>query len=101
MLTKLAEHQRNAGFFIYLNLSSFLPPASSTPVGALASARTYNDHQATEQELALAQRFLDAGVVLHPGEEHGKHIGWFRMVYTQPEDILSVALDRMFKALAD
>ncbi|KAJ5303505.1 hypothetical protein N7476_010304 [Penicillium atrosanguineum] len=54
----------NAGFFIYVDLSPFLPDGDFI----------------REQEFALAERFLDAGVFLHPGEEHGKDAGWFRLL---------------------
>lgn len=47
-----------------------------------------------EKEIALAQRFLDAGVFLHPGEEHSQEAGWFRLVFTQEEETLREGLRR-------
>lgn len=47
-----------------------------------------------EREFALAQKFLDAGVFLHPGEEHGKWPGWFRLVYSHEEEVLQEGLKR-------
>ena len=47
-----------------------------------------------EREFALAQKFLDAGVFLHPGEEHNKHPGWFRLVHAHHEDVLREGLRR-------
>jgi hypothetical protein len=70
---------RNAGFFIYIDLSPYLPDP---------------DRPAREREFVLAQRFLDAGVFLHPGEEHGKVAGWFRLVFAHEEGVLRVGLAR-------
>lgn len=70
---------RNAGFFVYINLSPFLSNDGS-PI--------------QEQEFALAQKFFDAGVFLHPGEEHGKDPGWFRLVFSHDEGTTREGLKR-------
>lgn len=88
---------RSGGFFVYIDLSRFLPSGEDEHPPPLS--RTYNSRQATEREFALARKLLDAGVVLHPGEEHGKHIGWFRLVFSQDEDTLREGLARLLKAL--
>lgn len=59
----------NAGLFLWIDLSSYLPPESS----GLSKS---------EREFALAQKLLDGGVFLHPGEEHALEAGWYRVVYT-------------------
>ena len=65
----------NAGFFVYADLSPYLM-------------------QDTEDaEFNLAQRFLDAGVFLHPKEEHGER-GWFRMIFTQDRSTIVEGLRR-------
>ncbi|KAJ5840763.1 uncharacterized protein N7525_005951 [Penicillium rubens] len=70
----------NAGFFVYIDLSPYLPPDGTiTP---------------RNREFALAQRLVDAGVFLHPGEEHSRSIGWFRLVFSQEEDTLKEGLNR-------
>ncbi|KAG2418071.1 hypothetical protein HFD88_001171 [Aspergillus terreus] len=74
----------NAGFFIYVDLSPYLPEGTQT---------------AQEKEFALAQRFLDAGVFLHPGEEHSKTPGWFRMVFSQDEEVLEEGLRRIISVV--
>ncbi|KAL1859987.1 hypothetical protein Plec18170_001936 [Paecilomyces lecythidis] len=72
----------NAGFFIYIDLSPYLPPESP-------------EHPSQqEREFALAQRLLEGGVFLHPGEEHATSPGLFRLVFTQDEDILREGLRR-------
>ncbi|CAF3506030.1 unnamed protein product [Fusarium graminearum] len=58
----------NAGFFVWIDLSPYLP---SELDGEL------------NQEFALAKRLREAGVFLHPREEHSLEPGWFRIVYTQ------------------
>ncbi|KAJ5086906.1 hypothetical protein NUU61_008213 [Penicillium alfredii] len=69
----------NAGFFIYIDLSPYLPnPGAPT----------------REREFALAQNLVDAGVFLHPGEEHSKDAGWFRLVFSQEEAVLREGLRR-------
>ncbi|KAG0159748.1 hypothetical protein PDIDSM_7272 [Penicillium digitatum] len=70
----------NAGFFVYIDLSPYLPADSAL------SPRN--------REFALAQRLVDAGVFLHPGEEHSMEIGWFRLVFSQEEDTLKEGLNR-------
>ncbi|KKA23054.1 1-aminocyclopropane-1-carboxylate deaminase [Rasamsonia emersonii CBS 393.64] len=94
----------NAGFFIYIDLSPYLPSSYSEEEEPLStttstSSRQPTDQQATKAEFALAQRLLDAGVFLHPGEEHGPKRGWFRLVFSQEEDVLRKGLNRMIKAL--
>ncbi|KAI1074604.1 1-aminocyclopropane-1-carboxylate synthase [Whalleya microplaca] len=70
----------NAGFFIYIDLSPYLNTDASMP------------------DFELAQRLLDAGIFLHPMEEHGR-TGWFRFVYTQDPRIVDEGLRRMKKCL--
>lgn len=74
----LLSNFRNAGFFVYVDLSPFLPDGVSI----------------REREFALAQKLVDAGVFLHPGEEHGKDAGWFRLVFSQDESALKEGLNR-------
>lgn len=54
----------NAGFFVYIDLSPFLP-----------------DHRVPEFQ--LAEMLQKAGVFLHPCEEHAPQPGWFRLVFSQ------------------
>ncbi|KAF2184037.1 PLP-dependent transferase [Zopfia rhizophila CBS 207.26] len=72
----------NAGFFIWIDLSPYLPPGSETK-------------SPEEREFALAQKLVDAGVFLHPGEEHSLMPGWFRLVYTQERRIVEKGLERL------
>lgn len=65
----------NAGFFVYVDLSPYLP-------GGVDDA-----------EFELSQKLLDGGIFLHPKEEHGEK-GWYRMVYTQDPRTVAEGLNR-------
>ncbi|KAL2811087.1 pyridoxal phosphate-dependent transferase [Aspergillus granulosus] len=75
----------NAGFFVYVDLSPYLPNDDTL--------------QPQEREFALAQKLLDNGLFLHPGEEHCKYLGWFRLVYSHDEHVLREGLRRLVKTL--
>ncbi|KAJ5942018.1 hypothetical protein N7516_002186 [Penicillium verrucosum] len=75
----------NAGFFVYIDLSPYLPAD-----GVLSPQN---------REFALAQRLVDAGVFLHPGEEHSRNVGWFRLVFSQEEETLKEGLNRLLGVL--
>ncbi|EYE91065.1 pyridoxal phosphate-dependent aminotransferase [Aspergillus ruber CBS 135680] len=84
----------NAGFFIYIDLSPYLAllPDIINGINGISKAEsTY--------EYALAQKFLDAGIFLHPGEEHGKKPGWFRLVFSHEEEVLEEGLRRFVGVL--
>jgi len=84
---------RNAGFFIYIDLSQYLAllPDTTTANGSNSIPKA---EAGSNREFALAERFLDAGVFLHPGEEHGKKPGWFRLVFSHEEEVLKEGLRR-------
>lgn len=65
----------NAGFFVYIDLSPFLP-----------------DHRVPEFE--LADKLQKAGVFLHPCEEHSPKPGWFRLVFTQDPRLVTEGIRR-------
>ncbi|UQC81736.1 1-aminocyclopropane-1-carboxylate synthase [Colletotrichum lupini] len=77
--------EANAGLFVYIDLSPWLPPPWEE--GEYESDR--------DREFALAERFVERGVFLHPGEEHCLAPGWFRLVYTQEENIVAEGLKRI------
>ena len=67
----------NAGFFLWIDLSEYLQPDDGTK-GAF------------ERECMLAQRFVDGGVFLQPGEEHSVRPGWWRIVFTMERGVAVV-----------
>lgn len=62
---------RNAGFFLYVDLSPYLPASKSN-----------GPSDEREREFELAQKLLDGGVGLHPCEEHNGTAGHFRLVFS-------------------
>jgi len=60
----------NAGFFVYVDLSPWLP------------AKTSKLQVNRDSEYALAQKLLDGGVGIHPGEENCEKLGQFRLVFS-------------------
>ena len=76
------DQSRNAGLFLYIDLSPWLP------------TKSHNEQSYYEREFALAQRLLDAGVGVHPCEEHGEIPGHFRLVFSQDRDTLAEGLRR-------
>ncbi|KAH7161338.1 pyridoxal phosphate-dependent transferase [Dactylonectria macrodidyma] len=75
----------NAGFFVWIDLSPYLP----TDLAGEANA-----------EFALARKLVDAGVFLHPREEHSLTPGWFRLVYTQDPATVTEGLRRIKVAIS-
>ncbi|KND89876.1 1-aminocyclopropane-1-carboxylate synthase-like protein 1 [Tolypocladium ophioglossoides CBS 100239] len=75
----------NAGFFAWIDLSPFLPEDLDGEPNA---------------EFALAKKLRNAGVFLHPREEHSLKPGWFRMVYTQDPEIVTEGIKRIKKAIS-
>ncbi|KAG4443653.1 hypothetical protein IFR05_000839 [Cadophora sp. M221] len=77
----------NAGFFLYIDLSPWLP------------AKSNNEQPDSEREFSLAQKLLDTGVGVHPCEEHGEIPGHFRLVFSQDRDTLTEGLERLVNTL--
>lgn len=69
------------GFVLYLDLTPWLT----------AVASEFGPHA---QEYALAQKLLDGGVGLHPGEEHFERQGHFPMVFSCSRLVLEEGLCR-------
>ena len=67
----------NAGFFLWIDLSPYLSNQERNP------------------EFALAKKLEEAGVFLHPQEEHSLKPGWFRLVYTQKPETVTEGIKRL------
>ncbi|EZF23621.1 hypothetical protein H112_03701 [Trichophyton rubrum D6] len=78
----------NAGCFVWLDLSKYLPPSTSS------QPLTQKD-----KEFALAERFSEGGLFLHPSEENGMEPGWFRLVYTNEEELIVEGIRRLNRIL--
>ncbi|OBT68851.1 hypothetical protein VE03_02044 [Pseudogymnoascus sp. 23342-1-I1] len=58
-----------AGFFLWMDLSRFLPPADGGQTD-------------TEREKNLTDRLLEGGVFLNAGAEWAERPGWFRLIFS-------------------
>lgn len=73
----------NAGYFLWIDLSPYLPPATKEDAGPMTHERV------------LAQRLLDAGIYLSSGEKFASEdAGWFRVVFTHEKAKLAEGLRR-------
>ncbi|KAH6692515.1 1-aminocyclopropane-1-carboxylate synthase [Plectosphaerella plurivora] len=76
----------NAGFFVFVNLEPWLPPAVE---GLSQQAR----------EFRLAEELVKGGIFLHPGEEHALEPGRFRLVYTANRQAVDEGFRRLMRTL--
>ena len=74
-------------FFVWMNLNPWLPP-ERTRLGG------------DTREQMLAQKFVNNGVFLQPGEEHGRE-GWFRLVFSLDKGLVEEGLRRIEKTLKE
>lgn len=73
----------NAGYFLWIDLSPYLPPTTTEDAGPMM------------QERVLAQRLIDAGIYLATGEKFASEDpGWFRVVFTHEKAKLEEGLRR-------
>jgi 1-aminocyclopropane-1-carboxylate synthase len=79
-ILRLTRKLRNAGLFLFIDLRPWL--------------RHSEKKGPNESENELAQRLLDAGVGVHPCEEHFEKPGYFRLVFSQEKHILEEGLRR-------
>ncbi|CRK48741.1 hypothetical protein BN1723_008188 [Verticillium longisporum] len=75
--------EANAGYFVLIDLAPWLPP----------EGKVYDTTQ--QREFALAEKLVEGGVFLHPGEEHALEAGKFRLVYTQQRPVITEGLKRL------
>ena len=77
----------NAGFFLWIDLSPFLPSGSSFRTG-------------WERERALSKQLLDNKVYLTEGEGlSAASPGFFRVIFSQDIQVLQLGLGRVFEAI--
>ncbi|KFZ19091.1 hypothetical protein V502_03817 [Pseudogymnoascus sp. VKM F-4520 (FW-2644)] len=74
-----------AGFFLWIDLSRFLPPADG---------RTD-----TERENILGDRLLEGGIFLNPGAEWAEKPGWFRLIFSNEKGKVEEGVRRLIKTL--
>jgi 1-aminocyclopropane-1-carboxylate synthase len=70
-----------AGFFLWIDLSRFLPPSEGTQKDA-------------EREKMLAERLLEGGIFLNPGAEWAERPGWFRLIFSHDKGKVEEGVSR-------
>lgn len=75
-----------AGFFVFVDLSPWLGREGGSQL---------------EREIELAERFLEKGVLLQPGEEHSVRVGWFRLVFTMEREVVEEGLRRIERVVKE
>jgi 1-aminocyclopropane-1-carboxylate synthase len=81
-MTRADKIGRNAGFFLWMDLSSWLPLKEAGNDGWQA-------------ERILNQRFVEVGVLMGRAEiYHGTKPGGFRLVFSLPKDSLEEGMRR-------
>jgi len=85
---KIKYHKdMNAGVFLWIDLSEFLPPAESGV-------------SLIESERQLAEKFLKAKVFLATGEGFSSEVpGYFRLVFSHEWEVVHEGLQRIMSAL--
>ncbi|MCJ1469670.1 hypothetical protein MMC07_008306 [Pseudocyphellaria aurata] len=82
------HHGGNAGYFLWIDLSPYLPLATAENAGLM------------KQERVLAQRLMDAGIYLATGEKFASEdAGWFRVIFTHEKAKLHEGLRRMIATI--
>lgn len=70
-----------AGFFLWMDLSKFLPPAEG-------------GQNNSERENILSGRLLEGGIFLNPGAEWAESPGWFRLIFSHEKEMVEEGLRR-------
>lgn len=82
-------HNRNAGFFLWIDLSPYLTTSTA-------------DDKGWEAEAVLKKEILEAGVEIASGAKYREERpGWFRVLFTVEKDALEEALERSTVPLAN
>ncbi|KAI7616548.1 PLP-dependent transferase, partial [Hortaea werneckii] len=97
----------NAGFFLWVDLRSWLPPLSPPPppAGSKGEEAEEGDGKRVEEgkkerEKVLVDRMLEKKVFLTPGMDmFAEEPGFFRLVFSQEEDVVREGLRRVFEAI--
>jgi bifunctional pyridoxal-dependent enzyme with beta-cystathionase and maltose regulon repressor activities len=73
-------HNRNAGFFLWIDLSPYLATKTA-------------DSEGWQAEAALKKAILNAGIEMASGAKYREETpGWFRVLFTVEKDALEEAL---------
>ncbi|KAI7156417.1 PLP-dependent transferase [Hortaea werneckii] len=88
----------NAGFFLWIDLRSWLPPASAASGGEEGEEKRIEEGK--KREKVLVDRMLEKKVFLTPGMDmFAEEPGFFRLVFSLEEEVVREGLRRVFEAI--
>ncbi|KAI7270793.1 PLP-dependent transferase [Hortaea werneckii] len=90
----------NAGFFLWVDLRSWLPPAASGSEEGGVGKGEETEEGKKKREKVLVDRMMEKKVFLTPGMDmFAEEPGFFRLVFSQDEDVVREGLRRVFEAI--
>lgn len=91
--------EANAGFFLWIDLRSWLPPPAASQSEERQGKGTTTE-EGKQREKVLVERMLEKKVFLTPGMDmFAEEPGFFRLVFSQEEDVVREGLRRVFEAV--
>ncbi|KAI7212947.1 PLP-dependent transferase [Hortaea werneckii] len=94
--------EANAGFFLWVDLRSWLPPSPPSASAASKSEEGVGEgvEDGKKREKVLVDRMFEKKVFLTPGMDmFAEEPGFFRLVFSQEEDVVREGLRRVFEAI--
>ncbi|KAI7503670.1 PLP-dependent transferase [Hortaea werneckii] len=94
--------EAGAGFFLWVDLRGWLPPPLPLPPlsAARASGVEGGKEEGKKREKILVDRMMEKKVFLTPGMDmFAEEPGFFRLVFSQEEDVIREGLRRVFEAI--
>ncbi|KAI7534890.1 PLP-dependent transferase [Hortaea werneckii] len=89
----------NAGFFLWVDLRSWLPPPASAASKSEEGVGK-GVEEGKKREKVLVDRLFEKKVFLTPGMDmFAEEPGFFRLVFSQEEDVVREGLRRVFEAI--
>ncbi|KAI6813965.1 PLP-dependent transferase [Hortaea werneckii] len=89
----------NAGFFLWVDLRSWLPPPASAASKSEEGVGK-GVEEGKKREKVLVDRMFEKKVFLTPGMDmFAEEPGFFRLVFSQEEDVVREGLRRVFEAI--
>lgn len=90
----------NAGFFLWIDLRAWLPSLALSAGSEREGGEGNRVEEGKKREKVLVDRMLEKKVFLTPGMDmFAEEPGFFRLVFSQEEDVVKEGLRRVFEAI--
>ncbi|GAB1738717.1 hypothetical protein NU219Hw_g3512t1 [Hortaea werneckii] len=90
----------NAGFFLWIDLRAWLPSLAPAAGSEREGGEGDRVEEGKKREKVLVDRMLEKKVFLTPGMDmFAEEPGFFRLVFSQEEDVVREGLRRVFEAI--